>query len=203
MILFLTASYGISPSRAYVHNWLLKEFMWMQVFQWIKLLKNLHVWKKFSIQTETSMIYSVHICYSSMYSSWKWQDKKFNFGGEKSTVKTVLPFIKAAVIELWTWAGQLCLGILNFAYFLLVTISNTCTQSYEWFPQWICNIIEYIQPKFYLYNLKVKLNEQKSLVFRTPSWKCYFHQFMFFDIHVTTKIIIVFFCYLSNIFKYF
>lgn len=102
------------PSRAYVHNWLLKEFMWMLVFQWIKLLKNLHGWKKFCIQTETSLIYSVQICYSSMYYSWKWQDKKFNFGGEKSAVKTVLPFIKTAVIELGTCVGQLCLGILLF-----------------------------------------------------------------------------------------
>lgn len=43
-------------------------------------------------------------------------DKKFNFGGEKSAVKTVLPFIKTAVIELGTCAGQLRLGILNFTY---------------------------------------------------------------------------------------
>lgn len=107
-----------------------------------------------------------------------------------------------SVIELGTCVGQLCLGIFNFAYFLLVTITIS-TQSYEWFSQWICNIIEYLQPKFYLYNLKVKQNEQKSSVFTTPSWKCYFQQFMFFDIHVTTKIIIVFFCYLSNIFKLF
>lgn len=46
----------------------------------------------------------------------KMTDKKFNFGGEKSAVKTVLPFIKTAVIELGTCAGHLRLGILNFAY---------------------------------------------------------------------------------------
>lgn len=112
-----------------------------------------------------------------------------------------MPFIKTAVIESGTSADQLCLGILNFAYFLLVTITIS-TQSYEWFPQWICNIIEYIQPKFYLYNLKVKLSEQKSLVFTTLSRKYYFHQFMFFEMHVFTEITIVFFCYLFNMFKY-
>lgn len=118
MILFLTASYSISPSRAYVHNWLLKEFMWMLVFQWIKLLKNLHGWKKFCIQTETSLIYSVQICYSSVYSSWKWQDKKFNFGGEKSTVKTVLPFCN------WTRDLRGSVVFRNFQLCILFTGHN-------------------------------------------------------------------------------
>lgn len=143
MILFLTATY--IPFKGLCSQLVAKRIYVNASVSVNKVLKNLHGWKQFSIQTETSIIYSVQICYSSMYCSWKWQDKKFNFGGEKSTVKTVLPFIKTAVIELGTCVGQLCLGIFNFAYFLLVTITIS-TQSYEWFPQWICNIIEYIQP---------------------------------------------------------